>query len=276
MRTTKLTLMLLAVLLLTACAQSSRLKSLVESKNADCPYELEENVTVNSVELVDGNTVVFYMELSSIFDDVFDDEEDDEIYKEVLHETLLEWFADSDSPYDDVVNAVIDEEGHIICEMKTPKGKTWNCEYSAFWLKKAQEANSETFDSDDSEDSDDDDYSLTDEELETALGKGRRELPNNLGNGMVMTAMDATSSDLVFTIECDDDKISISMLNQMKSEMKEAMNELMTSDDENILILCKLAANTNRGLLFKYVGVPSGELCKVRLSNSEIKRALGL
>ena len=67
--------MLMAVLLLTACAQSSRLKSIVESENATCPYELEEDVTVNSVELTDENTVTYYIELANHFDYLIDDEE---------------------------------------------------------------------------------------------------------------------------------------------------------------------------------------------------------
>jgi len=279
MKTVRLTLMLMAAMLLAACAQS-RLKKAVETENSICPYDLEENVTVNKVELVDGNTAAFYIELGEDYDMFLDDDES----KDVLRDGLIHWFTDGDSPFDDIVEAVIEADGYIGCAVQNSEGKKWKCEFSAYDLRQGKEENGQIFDSNDDDsstdydsDSDDiDDEVITDDFLEAAIEKANREMPNDLGDGLVMTNIGVTSSDLVFTIECDDDQADVTLLNTAKAEMKEAMIEMLKTDDEDIKTLGKLAANTNRGLMFKYVGVPSGNLCKVRLTPSEIRQALGL
>ena len=292
MKTTKLTLMLLAVLLLTACAQSSRLKSIVESKNADCPYKVEEDLTVNKVELVDKNTVVFYMELSPGIDEVMildeEDEEYDEIYKEVLSDVLLEWLVESDSPYIDVVNAVIDEEGYIICELQNSKGKTLNCEFSAFRLKKAQEANGETIDSVDSDDDDIDLDDISEEDLdamdddtvEEVLKLGIKQadssMPEDLGDGLTMTSIRLKDTNLVYTVECDEDEVSIETLKQAKKEMKTSMVDMVKEADDDMKFICKALVRTNRGMDYRFVGEVSRESVTIHLTINDIKRALGL
>lgn len=277
MKTVRLTLMLMAAMLLAACSQSP-LKKAVESENSTCPYELEEHVTVKKVELVDGNTAAFYIELGEEYDELLADEDS----KEILRDAMLHWFTDGDSPFDDVVDAVIEADGNIGCAIQNSTGTKWKCEFSAYDLRQGRAENGEIFDSADTDDNDDDDSvdlddeTITEDLLKAGLLEARKELPNDLGDGLVMTDIDASLDDIVFTIECDDDQADVTLLNQAKAEMKEAMTEMLKADDEDIKMLGKLAVETNRGLMFKYVGVPSGNLCKVRLTPSEIRQALGL
>ena len=276
MKTTKLTLMLMAVLLLTACAQSSRLKSIVESENADCPYELEEDVTVNSVELTDENTVTYYIELANHFDYLIDDEES----KEILHDGLLHWFTDGDSPFDEVVNAVINEEGYISCEVQNSKGDSWNCEFSAYKLKKGKEENDDIIDSDDSSDDDVDIDEMDDDTVEEMLKLGIKEADNNmpedLGDGLTMKSIRLKDANLVYTIECDEDEVSIESLKLAKKEMKTAMVDMVKEGDDDIIFICKALVRTNRGMDYKYVGDVSRESLTIHLTTQELKRALGL
>jgi hypothetical protein len=276
MRTTKLTLMLMAVLLLTACAQSSRLKSIVESENATCPYELEEDVTVNSVELTDENTVTYYIELANHFDYLIDDEES----KEILHDGLLHWFTDGDSPFDEVVNAVINEEGYISCEVQNSKGDSWNCEFSAYKLKKGKEENDDIIDSDDSSDDDVDIDEMDDDTVEEMLKLGIKEADNNmpedLGDGLTMKSIRLKDANLVYTIECDEDEVSIESLKLAKKEMKTAMVDMVKEGDDDIIFICKALVRTNRGMDYKYVGDVSRESLTIHLTTQELKRALGL
>ena len=276
MKTTKLTLMLMAVLLLTACAQSSRLKSIVESENADCPYELEEDVTVNSVELTDENTVTYYIELANHFDYLIDDEES----KEILHDGLLHWFTDGDSPFDEVVNAVINEEGYISCEVQNSKGDSWNCEFSAYKLKKGKEENDDIIDSDDSSDDDVDIDEMDDDTVEEMLKLGIKEADNNmpedLGDGLTMKSIRLKDANLVYTIECDEDEVSIESLKLAKKEMKTAMVDMVKEGDDDIIFICKALVRTNRGMDYKYVGDVSRESLTIHLTTQDLKRALGL
>lgn len=276
MKTTKLTLMLMAVLLLTACAQSSRLKSIVESENATCPYELEEDVTVNSVELTDENTVTYYIELTNHFDYLIDDEES----KEILHDGLLHWFTDGDSPFDEVVNAVINEEGYISCEVQNSKGDSWNCEFSAYKLKKGKEENDDIIDSDDSSDDDVDIDEMDDDTVEEMLKLGIKEADNNmpedLGDGLTMKSIRLKDANLVYTIECDEDEVSIESLKLAKKEMKTAMVDMVKEGDDDIIFICKALVRTNRGMDYKYVGDVSRESLTIHLTTQELKRALGL
>ena len=276
MRTTKLTQMLMAVLLLTACAQSSRLKSIVESENATCPYELEEDVTVNSVELTDENTVTYYIELANHFDYLIDDEES----KEILHDGLLHWFTDGDSPFDEVVNAVINEEGYISCEVQNSKGDSWNCEFSAYKLKKGKEENGDIIDSDDSSDDDVDIDEMDDDTVEEMLKLGIKEADNNmpedLGDGLTMKSIRLKDANLVYTIECDEDEVSIESLKLAKKEMKTAMVDMVKEGDDDIIFICKALVRTNRGMDYKYVGDVSRESVTIHLTTQELKRALGL
>ena len=276
MRTTKLTQMLMAVLLLTACAQSSRLKSIVESENAACPYELEEDVTVNSVELADENTVTYYIELANHFDYLIDDEES----KEILHDGLLHWFTDGDSPFEDIVNAVINEEGYISCEVQNSKGDSWNCEFSAYKLKKGKEENGDIIDSDDSSDDDVDIDEMDDDTVEEMLKLGIKEVDNNmpedLGDGLTMKSIRLKDTNLVYTIECDEDEVSIESLKLAKKEMKTAMVDMVKEGDDDIIFICKALVRTNRGMDYKYVGDVSRESLTIHLTTQELKRALGL
>ena len=276
MKTTKLTLMLMAVLLLTACAQSSRLKSIVESENATCPYELEEDVTVNSVELTDENTVTYYIELANHFDYLIDDEES----KEILHDGLLHWFTDGDSPFEDIVNAVINEEGYISCEVQNSKGDSWNCEFSAYKLKKGKEENGDIIDSDDSSDDDVDIDEMDDDTVEEMLKLGIKEADNNmpedLGDGLTMKSIRLKDTNLVYTIECDEDEVSIESLKLAKKEMKTAMVDMVKEGDDDIIFICKALVRTNRGMDYKYVGDVSRESLTIHLTTQDLKRALGL
>lgn len=276
MRTTKLTQMLMAVLLLTACAQSSRLKSIVESENAACPYELEEDVTVNSVELTDENTVTYYIELANHFDYLIDDEES----KEILHDGLLHWFTDGDSPFEDIVNAVINEEGYISCEVQNSKGDSWNCEFSAYKLKKGKEENGDIIDSDDSSDDDVDIDEMDDDTVEEMLKLGIKEADNNmpedLGDGLTMKSIRLKDTNLVYTIECDEDEVSIESLKLAKKEMKTVMVDMVKEGDDDIIFICKALVRTNRGMDYKYVGDVSRESLTIHLTTQDLKRALGL
>ena len=61
-----------------------------------------------------------------------------------------------------------------------------------------------------------------------------------------------------------------------KDEMKKAMIAMVKEGDSDMQFLCRLLAETNRGMDFKYKGNDSGKSLTIHLTKDELKRALGL
>lgn len=271
-------LMMLTAVVLTACSQS-RLKNAIEAENSLCPHEIEEGLTLNKVELMDGNTAAFYFKVFVDDDIALDDVE----LKEALAELLPGYFTDGDWSFDDIVDAVIEADGRIACYFEDTMGNEWKCELPAFQLSVAKAkygSNDEDDDESDNLDLDEiddiSDIEYSDRNLELLLSEARESLPNDLGDGMVMSEIKSTEKDLVFTILCDDDYIDVSLLEEARDEMKSVLIDMLAEGDDDIKTLGKVAIWANRGLMFKYEGDPSGKVFKVRISPAEAKKALGL
>ena len=117
---------------------------------------------------------------------------DEYIYKgETFHGARLE--ATFGGIRLDLRNAVINEEGYISCEVQNSKGDSWNCEFSAYKLKKGKEENGDIIDSDDSSDDDVDIDEMDDDTVEEMLKLGIKEADNNmpedLGDGLTMKSI---------------------------------------------------------------------------------------
>jgi hypothetical protein len=228
------------------------------------------------VELADENTVTYYIELANHFDYLIDDEES----KEILHDGLLHWFTDGDSPFDEVVDAVINEEGCISCVVQNSEGDSCKFDFFSYQLKINKEMNGDIIDSDDSSDDDVDIDEMDDDTVEEMLKLGIKEADNNmpedLGDGLTMKSIRLKDTNLVYTIECDEDEVSIESLKLAKKEMKIAMVDMVKEGDDDIIFICKALVRTNRGMDYKYVGDVSRESVTIHLTTQELKRALGL
>lgn len=304
-KTVRFMLVLLAVVLLAGCGQKrdSNLKAIVEQENASCPYELEEGVTITKVEQVSDGTVAFFITLGENFGSLLDDN----VGKETLKVGLLHWFTDSDSPFTEVVDAVIDEYGTLGCAFQNADGKKWKCEYQSYELESAREENnSPVVDADEDEEAEevaeeeaalpareetpsydqlvnsngDELDSMSDEMLEEVLKLGISQADNNmpmdLGSGLTMKSIRLQGSNLLYTVECDEDQIPVELLEVAKDEMKKSMIEMVKTGDSDMKFICKALVKTHRGMDFKYVGDTSGESVTVHLTTNEIKRAIGL
>lgn len=299
-KTMRFMLVLLAVVLLAGCGRTSNenLKAIVEQENDCCPYELEEGVTVTKVELVSDGTVAFFITLGDEFGSMLDNTES----KELLKTGLLHWFTDSDSPFTEVVDAVINNYSTLGCAIQNAEGKKWKCEFASYELEDAREENSSeeaTTDSDEWAEevaepaeeevpsydqlvssSGDELDNMSDEMLEKVLKLGIEQadngMPMDLGSGLTMKSIRLQGNNLLYTVECDEDQIPVDLLEVAKDEMKTAMIEMVKTGDSDMKFICKALVKTHRGMDFKYVGDTSGKSCTVHLTTNEIKRAIGL
>ena len=303
-KTMRFMLVLLAVVLLAGCGRTSNenLKAIVEQENDCCPYELEEGVTVTKVELVSDGTVAFFITLGDEFGSMLDNTES----KELLKTGLLHWFTDSDSPFTEVVDAVINNYSTLGCAIQNAEGKKWKCEFESYELETAREENSSKYSNTDAEEvavaeeeevaeaaeeeapsydqlvsnSGDELDNMSDEMLETVLKIGIEQADNNmpmdLGSGLTMKSIRLQGNNLLYTVECDEEQIPVELLEVAKDEMKKSMIEMVKTGDSDMKFICKALVMTHRGMDFKYVGNASGESVTVHLTTNEIKRAIGL
>ena len=60
-------------------------------------------------------------------------------------------------------------------------------------------------------------------QLELGIEEANAELPEDMGNGMVMTHCELVGNSVIYTIECDENEIVMEALKEAKAEMYEVM-----------------------------------------------------
>lgn len=114
-----------------------------------------------------------------------------------------------------------------------------------------------------------------DQILKIAIEQASKEFPQDTGMGMVVTRMYLSGDYVMYVAECDEDLISMDLLEQNKSSM---LNEIrkMAGDKSNAEVaqFVKICANAGKGIGYSYVGDTSGKKVTVRLTNAELKRLL--
>lgn len=93
--------------------------------------------------------------------------------------------------------------------------------------------------------------------------------------GMVVTRMYLSGNYVMYVAECDEDLISMDLLEQNKSSMLSELKK-MASDKSNAEIhqFVKICANAGKGMGYTYVGDTSGTKVTVRITNAELKSLL--
>ena len=297
-KTVQTMLMLLVIMLMTGCAQKIKLDELVEQENTFCPYELEDGVSIDKVELKTDNTVVFFISLDDTYGSLLDDKDG----KVILKDGMLHWFTDGDSPFKELVDAVITLDGSIGCDIQNTEGKNWKCEFWSSDLEMAREENADINDSEDETEVDDNDEDTDDAEaidfeslassddvdldnmsdsmkelmLKQGIKEAGKQMPMELGDGLTMKSVKLVDYNLIYTIDIDESNMDIETLKIAKDEMKKAMIAMVKEGDSDMQFLCRLLAETNRGMDFKYKGNDSGKSLTIHLTKGELKRALGL
>ncbi len=95
-------------------------------------------------------------------------------------------------------------------------------------------------------------------QLEIDIEEANAELPEDMGDGMVMTHCELVGNSVIYTIECDENEIVIEALKEAKAEMYEAMvQSLKEETDKDVKELYRLMKEENIDMKFKYVSKQS-------------------
>lgn len=119
--------------------------------------------------------------------------------------------------------------------------------------------------------------SMSKEEAESALRVQipitNQQLPMDLGVGIVITRMYLSGNYVMYLGECDENKISITEMDNNKTEVKKKLKQTLRSmisskQDEEFFNLC-LAAD--KGIGYTYIGDQTGKKVTVYIGNDELR-----
>ena len=115
--------------------------------------------------------------------------------------------------------------------------------------------------------------------LQLAAVVASRELPEDLGDGMKMTSMKIEGRDVVFSIDMDMKETGITMQEfKMALEMPEVKNEMMKSmfsdSDKDMAAFMKIIEASKKNFVLKFIDSETGENSDIKLTNSELTRAM--
>ena len=115
--------------------------------------------------------------------------------------------------------------------------------------------------------------------LKLAVAVAGKELPEDMGDGMELTALDMKGRDVIFSVEMDMTDVGISMADfvevmnmpEMKNEMMKGMIQDM-DDDMAAFLQVMVAAKKN--FVMKFIDKNTGDDVDLRLKSSELKEML--
>jgi hypothetical protein len=115
--------------------------------------------------------------------------------------------------------------------------------------------------------------------LKLVVAVAGKELPEDMGDGMELTALDMKGRDVIFSVEMDMTDVGISMADfvevmnmpEMKNEMMKGMIQDM-DDDMAAFLQVMVAAKKN--FVMKFIDKNTGDDVDLRLKSSELKEML--
>ena len=90
--------------------------------------------------------------------------------------------------------------------------------------------------------------------------------PIEVEEGMEITSIRMSGDYIVYEIECDEEVVSISSIKLSKNSVKDAMIESVQENSEDYLNSLR---QCGIGMIYKYVGDTSGDVCSIKIESSE-------
>ncbi len=108
--------------------------------------------------------------------------------------------------------------------------------------------------------------------LEKQVEVANKQLPMSAGNGITVSSVSIEGDYIVYKVDVDESLISIDLLNESVSQMKEAMKAefINRMSDPDVQKLCKVCRDNNKGIAYHYIGNQSGEKCIVQIESNEL------
>ena len=109
------------------------------------------------------------------------------------------------------------------------------------------------------------------DELQSQVDEFQKELPMDMGDGMVMTAVAIEGDYLVYTAEIDEDIMGEEMMDFFIQNSDMLKASLMEDDgDADFKELAKLCKDRNKGIAYRFTGTKSGKGLTVKIEKDEL------
>ena len=115
--------------------------------------------------------------------------------------------------------------------------------------------------------------------LKLAVAVAGKELPEDMGDGMELTALDMKGRDVIFSVEMDMTDVGISMADFVEvmnmPEMKNEMMKGMIKDmDDDMAAFLQVMVAAKKNFVMKFIDKNTGDDVDLRLKSSELKEML--
>lgn len=103
-----------------------------------------------------------------------------------------------------------------------------------------------------------------------------QQLPQDMGDGLVLTNFSVEGEYVVYTCEADENQVSIDYLRENQKELNSAMKLFLIPELDNPAgkILLDLCKETGKDIKYRYIGNPSGKQVEIEISVDEIMSEL--
>ena len=248
-------LLLVAMAVLVSCGES-KLKTIVETANSDCPVSMGNMGEVTSIEYVDGN-VVYNLSVNESIIDIDALNENPKLMKKGVLAMLNSSDADNDTK--ELVKALEEADAGLIFRYHGSKsGKTASVSLSRNDITDMKVS------------ADNGESSSPLEALEAEVEITNAQCPTDIGDGLQIAAVAISGDYVVYTITVDENDISIAALAENKAEVKKAIKEELDKDDDDMQTFIELCKKCGKGVAYRYTGDTSGKTLTVKISASEL------
>ena len=115
--------------------------------------------------------------------------------------------------------------------------------------------------------------------LKLVVAVAGKELPEDKGDGMELTALDMKGRDVIFSLEMDmtdvgismDDFVEVMNMPEMKSEM---MKGMIQDKDDDMAAFLQVMVAAKKNFVMKFIDKNTGDDADLRLKSSELKEML--
>ena len=110
------------------------------------------------------------------------------------------------------------------------------------------------------------------EQLKAEIESYQQELPEIMGDGLVMTDCQLLPNEVLYICEMDENYYGLEDSREIRQFLKEAISEgFIEEQDEDVKEMLRLCIETDRGVGYKYVGDQTGNTIIVRLTVQDLK-----
>lgn len=108
--------------------------------------------------------------------------------------------------------------------------------------------------------------------LKSQITVSKLQTPQRIDGETTLSSIDAKDGYVVYTFEMNEKRVPeiIDNLNENMAELRKSTEESIHSNAKDIKAIVQACKDANYGILYRYVGVPSGKVAEVKFESSEL------